>query len=55
MVPMRLQRLRLNRASTAEAQWLRDMLTREGSRLGTQVVLHEDNTLILERRRRVAP
>jgi poly-gamma-glutamate capsule biosynthesis protein CapA/YwtB (metallophosphatase superfamily) len=48
MVPMRLQRLRLNRASTAEAQWLRDILTREGSRFGTRAVWHEDNTLTLD-------
>ena len=51
MVPMRLQRLRLNRASTAEAQWLRDMLSREGSRFGTRAVWHADNTLTLEQRR----
>ena len=48
MVPMRLKRLRLNRASTAEAQWLRDMLTREGSRFGTRAIWHEDNTLTLD-------
>ena len=48
MVPMRLKRLRLNRASTAEAQWLRDMLSREGSRFGTRAVWHEDNTLTLD-------
>jgi poly-gamma-glutamate synthesis protein (capsule biosynthesis protein) len=48
MMPMRLQRLRLNRASTTEAQWLRDMLSREGSRFGTRAVWHTDKTLTLE-------
>ena len=47
MVPMRLKRLRLNRASTAEAQWLQDMLNREGRTLGRRAILHEDNTLTL--------
>lgn len=47
MVPMQRQRLRLHRALTAEAHWLRNMLNREGRRLGTRVVVHEDNTLTL--------
>jgi poly-gamma-glutamate capsule biosynthesis protein CapA/YwtB (metallophosphatase superfamily) len=47
MIPMRRQRLRVYRASTAEAQWLQDMLNREGRKLGTRAVLHEDNTLTL--------
>jgi poly-gamma-glutamate synthesis protein (capsule biosynthesis protein) len=48
MAPMQRKRLRINYASTAEAQWLQDMLTREGRRFGTRVVLHEDNTLTLQ-------
>jgi poly-gamma-glutamate synthesis protein (capsule biosynthesis protein) len=48
MVPMQLKRLRLNRVRTDEAHWLRDVLHREGRRLGTRVVLHKDNTLTLQ-------
>jgi poly-gamma-glutamate capsule biosynthesis protein CapA/YwtB (metallophosphatase superfamily) len=47
MTPMQLKRLRLNRALAAEAQWLRDVLTREGRRFGTRAVMHADNTLTL--------
>jgi poly-gamma-glutamate capsule biosynthesis protein CapA/YwtB (metallophosphatase superfamily) len=47
MTPMQLKRLRAHRAATAEAQWLRDMLNREGGKFGTRVALHEDNTLTL--------
>lgn len=48
MAPMQRKRLRVNDAPTAEAQWLQDMLTREGRRFGTRVVLQEDNTLTLQ-------
>jgi poly-gamma-glutamate synthesis protein (capsule biosynthesis protein) len=48
MVPIQRKRLRANSAPTAEAQWLQDMLNREGRQFGTQAVLHEDNTLTLQ-------
>jgi poly-gamma-glutamate synthesis protein (capsule biosynthesis protein) len=48
MIPMQLKRLRANRAPTAAAQWLREVLHREGDKFGTDVVLHKDNTLSLQ-------
>lgn len=48
MMPIQLKRLRANRAPAAAAQWLRDVLQREGARFGTGVLLHEDNTLSLQ-------
>ena len=48
MIPMQRKRLQATYAPKAAAQWLRDMLHREGSRFGTQAVLHEDNTLTLQ-------
>jgi poly-gamma-glutamate synthesis protein (capsule biosynthesis protein) len=48
MLPMQRQRFRVHRVTTAEAQWVRDMLNREGSRFGTRAVLHADTTLTLE-------
>jgi poly-gamma-glutamate capsule biosynthesis protein CapA/YwtB (metallophosphatase superfamily) len=48
MIPMQLKRLRANRAPTATAQWLREVLHREGDKFGTDVVLHKDNTLSLQ-------
>lgn len=38
MYPMRIKRYRLQHASKEEAQWLREMLVREGETLGTGVV-----------------
>jgi poly-gamma-glutamate capsule biosynthesis protein CapA/YwtB (metallophosphatase superfamily) len=37
LVPMRIRRLRLERASEADARWLEAMLDREGKKLGTRV------------------
>lgn len=51
MTPLRIRRLRLNRASRNDARWLRDTLDREGQRLGTRVELGEDNSLVLAWRR----
>ena len=48
MTPMRIRRFRLQRASAAEARWLRDTLNREGRRLGTRVVPGPGNNLNLE-------
>lgn len=45
LVPMRMKRLRLGRASKAEARWLRDVLNRAGKPFGTGVELHDDNTM----------
>ncbi len=47
MTPTRLKKLRVNHASYKEAQWLVDVLNREGKPLGTRVTLDEDNRLVL--------
>jgi poly-gamma-glutamate capsule biosynthesis protein CapA/YwtB (metallophosphatase superfamily) len=47
MAPTRIRRLRVNRASTREAVWLREVLNREGERFGTSVAMEEDGTLAL--------
>ena len=47
MIPMQRRRLRLQCAPTAEAHWLLAMLNREGYRLGTGAVWHEDHTVTL--------
>lgn len=47
MTPMRIKQFRLNRASGADAQWLRVTLSREGEKFGTRLGLNEDNTLKL--------
>ena len=48
MTPLRIMRFRLNLASPEEARWLRDTLSREGAKLGTQVEVQADNSLTLE-------
>jgi poly-gamma-glutamate capsule biosynthesis protein CapA/YwtB (metallophosphatase superfamily) len=48
MVPTKMKNFRVNRASRAEAMWLRDTLNREGRRFGTLVELDKDDTLILK-------
>ncbi len=45
MIPMRIRRFRLRKASSAEAEWLRDVLNREGLQLGTRVKLQKDKSL----------
>jgi poly-gamma-glutamate synthesis protein (capsule biosynthesis protein) len=47
MTPMQRQRFRLQRITTADAQWLWDTLQREGGKFGTGVELQADNTLTL--------
>ena len=47
LIPMQVRHLRLNRASAADAQWLRQMLNREGAPFGTKVALNGDNSLIV--------
>jgi poly-gamma-glutamate synthesis protein (capsule biosynthesis protein) len=49
LVPMQAKRFRLNRASDADARWLRDLLNRLGAPLGTRVQLEGDNSLTLRR------
>jgi len=49
MTPMKIQRLKLNKVSRADALWLKEMLDREGKKMGTQAILNDDNTLILKR------
>ncbi|MCI0574862.1 MAG: CapA family protein [Chloroflexi bacterium] len=48
MTPTRIKRFKVNRASTPEALWLRDVLNREGQKLGTQVEMGKDLTLSLQ-------
>ncbi|AFY76076.1 MAG: CapA family protein [Hydrococcus sp. C42_A2020_068] len=48
MTPTQIKRLRVNRALPQDAFWLRDVLHREGKRLGTQVELNPDRTLSLK-------
>lgn len=48
MTPTQIKKFSVNRASTADANWLRDVLHREGNKLGTQVELTKDNRLILK-------
>jgi poly-gamma-glutamate synthesis protein (capsule biosynthesis protein) len=47
LIPMRLRRFRLNRASEADAQWLHDLLNRLGGPFGTQAQLENDHSLTL--------
>ena len=47
MTPTQIRNFRVNRASGADALWSRDILNREGARLGTRVDLNEDNKLNL--------
>ncbi|GAB4480955.1 MAG: CapA family protein [Burkholderiaceae bacterium] len=47
MVPTRMRRLRVQRASDEETQWLADTLNREGRPLGTRVERQPDGALAL--------
>jgi len=47
MIPTRMKKFRVNRASRADVEWLGQMLNREGKPLGTRVVLKEDAVLDL--------
>ena len=47
MTPMRIKRLRLNRALDNDVLWLKNVLNREGKKFGTSVALDADNTLML--------
>ena len=48
MTPTRLQKLRIKRASREEAQWLADVLNREGRPLGTRATFGEDLRFALQ-------
>jgi poly-gamma-glutamate capsule biosynthesis protein CapA/YwtB (metallophosphatase superfamily) len=45
MKPMQMKNFKLNRASRADAEWLRDILNREGKCFGTRVEVDSENTL----------
>jgi poly-gamma-glutamate synthesis protein (capsule biosynthesis protein) len=47
MKPMQIKNFRLNRASAKDTVWLRDILDREGGKLGTGVETINGNTLVL--------
>ena len=47
MVPMRMQRFRLNHATHEEADWLAEVLNRESQRFGAAVQLARDGCLHL--------
>lgn len=47
MTPMRVRHFRENHASASEGEWLRQLLSREGSRFGTRAVLEADGSLSL--------
>jgi len=47
MTPMQIKHFKLNRASQGDALWLRDVLNREGGKLGTRVEMNPDNTFTL--------
>jgi hypothetical protein len=48
MVPMQIKHFRLNRASRTDAEWLKEVLNREGKIFRTRVRLDEDGTLMLQ-------
>ena len=48
MVPLCIRNMRLNRADRADAQFLADILNRQGNTFGTRVLLGTDNVLKLE-------
>jgi poly-gamma-glutamate synthesis protein (capsule biosynthesis protein) len=48
MTPMQIKRFRMHRASRTDAVWLRDVLNKEGKRLGTRVETSQDGTLTLK-------
>ena len=45
MSPTQIKRFRVNRASRADALWLKDILNREGKKFGTRTEMNPDNTL----------
>lgn len=47
MTPTQIKHFKVNKASRADALWLRDVLNREGKKTGTRVELNRDNTFTL--------
>ena len=47
MTPTQIKRFRVNRASAADALWLKDILNREGEKFGTRAEMNPDHTLAL--------
>ncbi len=47
MTPIQIKHFKTNRASRADALWLRDIINREGKEFGTRVEMNQDNTLTL--------
>ena len=45
MIPMQMGKFKVNRASSADAAWLRDTLNREGKSFGVRMELDGDNVL----------
>jgi poly-gamma-glutamate synthesis protein (capsule biosynthesis protein) len=45
MIPTQMRRFRVKRASREDTLWLKDILNREGRRLGTQVIVDNNNVL----------
>lgn len=48
MVPLQIRNMRLNRVSRADAEWLANVLNREGAPFGSGVALGRDNSLALD-------
>lgn len=48
MTPTQIKHFKVNRASKADAMWLRDILNKEGKKFGTRVKLNKDDTLTLQ-------
>ena len=46
MTPLQIRRMRLNHASTTDAQWLAATLTRASASFETRISFGEDNELI---------
>ena len=51
LIPMRMRRFRLERASAADAKWFCNRLNQLGKQFSTGATLEKDNSLILEWRR----
>jgi poly-gamma-glutamate synthesis protein (capsule biosynthesis protein) len=48
LVPLRIRRFRLHRASPEDARWLADLLDRESQARGARIRLHDDDTFTAE-------
>jgi poly-gamma-glutamate capsule biosynthesis protein CapA/YwtB (metallophosphatase superfamily) len=47
MIPTQIKRFRVIRASLDDTLWLKNILNREGNRLGTRVILDKDHIFSL--------